>query len=261
MFRGKPHAFVSLQRQYSSLFGMYFSNQSVQGLAHLRSLSLFLAFYHLLLQRHQLLGARGVNGNAAVKVGLGGAHLDGNAEALQHLSAALAHDVQADNLLFGASDDELVIGGALLLRVHHGVVHGREARLVDLDVLLAVLLDCLRLRQADAAYLGVSEDDGGDVAVVELGRLEFCRSEKSMRELSASGDGNGRQLDLAGHVAEGENVIDAAVLIVVDDDEAVLVQLDAGLLQADAAGLGCSAHSQISSSTSDTELSFPLSSL
>lgn len=100
-----------------------------------------------------------MNGNAVVKVLLGGAHPDGDAKALEHLAAANAHDVQADDLLLGAGGDDLVVGRSLVLGLHHSVVHGREARLVNLDVVLAVVLNSLGLGHADAADLRVSEDD------------------------------------------------------------------------------------------------------
>jgi hypothetical protein len=183
-----------------------------------------------------------MNGDAAVKVGLGGAHLDGNAEALQHLAAALSHDVQADDLLLGASDDKLVVGGALILRLHHGVVHGREARLVYLDIVATVTLDGLGLRQADAANLGMGEDDRGNVVVADLGRRELRRAEQALGQTTAGGNGDGRQLDLASDVAKGVDIVDAAVLELVDLDVATVVELDASLLQSDASRLRRAAH-------------------
>lgn len=90
-----------------------------------------------------------MDSDTGVKILLGGTHLHGDTETLQHLAGAETHDVQTDDLLLGASADELVLCGALLLGVHHRVVHGREVGRVDLEVLLAVLLLGFGLGQAD----------------------------------------------------------------------------------------------------------------
>lgn len=123
-----------------------------------------------------------------IKVRLGRAHLDGDAKALQHLGAAEANDVQADDALVLALADELV--GCRPLVLEHGVVHGREGGLVHLDVCVAVLLARLGLGETDGADLGVREYDGGDVAVVELGGGEFGAAEETVGEAAAGGDGN-----------------------------------------------------------------------
>ncbi|PMB66771.1 Elongation factor 1-gamma 1 [Beauveria bassiana] len=186
---------------------------------------------------NQLLGARRVNGDAAVKVGLCGAHLDGDAKTLEHLAAAETQDVQADNLFLGAGGDELVAGRALVFLLHHGVVHGREARLVDLDIVLAVLFNGLRLAEANAADLGVGKDDRGDVVVVELGGGELLAAKQAVREFAASGNGNGGQLDFACGVAKGVDIVDAAVLVLVHLNVARVVELDASFFQTDTASL------------------------
>jgi len=80
-----------------------------------------------LLHGDQLLSRGRVNGNTAVKVGLGGTHFDSNTEALEDLVTALAKDVQTNNSLVRAFADKLVGGGTLVFRLHHGVVHGSEA--------------------------------------------------------------------------------------------------------------------------------------
>ncbi|KAH6610290.1 Elongation factor 1-gamma 1 [Trichoderma cornu-damae] len=185
-----------------------------------------------------LFGARRVDSDAVVKVFLGCAHLDGNAKALQHLAASLAHDVQPNDPLFGAGDDQLVVGGALGLRVHHGVVQGGKGRLVDLDVVPAVLFHGLRLREADGADLGMRKHDGWDVFVAELQGRELGGAEEPVREAAPGSNGDGRQLDLAGDVAERVDVVGAGVLVVVHDDVSLVVELDAGFLQADAARQG-----------------------
>ncbi len=190
-------------------------------------------------KRDEFLGTCGVNGNAGIEVLLGGAHLDGDAEALQHLAGPEAHDVQADDLLVGAVADDLVLGGALVGGVHHGVVHGGEVGGVDLEVLAAVLVDGLGLRQADGADLGVGEDDAGDVGVVEARVGEDGGGAvEALGKAAASGDGDGGQLCLAADVAEREDVVDRGVLELVDDDVALVVELHAGLLEAEVVCLG-----------------------
>jgi len=99
-----------------------------------------------------------VNGNTAVKVSLGSTHLDGNTEALQDLITALAKDMQTNDSLVGALTDELVGSGTLVFGLHHGVVHGSEARRVDLDR-VTELFAGLGLGQTDAADSGMGEDD------------------------------------------------------------------------------------------------------
>lgn len=180
-----------------------------------------------------------MDGDAGVEVLLGGAHLEGDAEALEHLAGAEAHDVEADDLLVGPLADDLVLGGRLVLGVHHGVVHGGEVGRVDLEAVAAVLLDGLGLREADGADLGVGEDDARDARVVEARVGEEGRGPvQALGEAAAGGDGDGRQLRLAADVAEGEDVVDRGVLEVVDDDVALAVDLDAGALEAEGVGLG-----------------------
>lgn len=196
-----------------------------------------------LFQSNQLLSTRGVNGNTAIKVGLGSSHLDGNTETLKHLTTANTHDVKTDDLLLGAGGNELVVGRALLVGLHHGVVHGSETGLVYLDAVLAILLDGLGLSQTNAADFGVGENDRGDVVVVELEGGEFRSAEQAMRQTTTSGDGDGGQFDLASDITEGEDVVDAGVLVFVGDDVALVVYLDAGLFQANVLGGGCATNS------------------
>lgn len=196
-----------------------------------------------LFQSNQLLSTRGVNGNTAVKVGLGSSHLDGNTETLKHLTTADTHDVQTDDLLLGARGNELVVGRALLVGLHHGVEHGSEAGLVHLDAVLAVLLDGLGLGQADAADFGVGENNRGDVVVVKLEGGEFRSSKQTMGQTTTSSDGDGRQFNLTSDITEGEDIVDAGVLVFVGDDVTLVVDLDAGLFQTNATSGGCATNS------------------
>ncbi|KAI6757627.1 hypothetical protein HG531_003452 [Fusarium graminearum] len=163
-----------------------------------------------------------MNGNAAVKVGLCGTHLDSDAKALQHLTAANSHNVQTNNLLLGASCNKLV---------------------VDLDVVLAVLLDSLGLCQANAADLGVREYNGGDVAVVELKGGKLGTAEQTMRETASSSNGNGCQFNLSGNVAKSVDAVDVGVLVFIDNNVSRLGKLNSSLLQTDPLGLRGSADS------------------
>ncbi len=62
------------------------------------------------------------------------------------------------------------------------------------------------------------EHDRGDVLVVEMRVLEFGPAEEAVCEFAACGDGDGGELDFAAYVAEGVDVIDVGVLVIVCDD-------------------------------------------
>lgn len=108
---------------------------------------------------NQLLSAGGVDGDNRIEILLRGTHLNGDTETLQNLGAVLAENVQAYNLLLLAGAHQLVLGGALVLGLHHRVVHGGELALVDFDVLVAKLLTGFGLGETNGADLGVREDD------------------------------------------------------------------------------------------------------
>ena len=79
----------------------------------------------------------------------------------------------------------------------------------------------------------VREDDGGDVIVALLLVLELLGPEEAVRQLAGSRDSYRGQQSLARDVAERGNTRDAGLLVLVDNDVALLVQLDAELLQAE----------------------------
>ena len=94
--------------------------------------------------------------HAVVKVRLGGAHLDGHPEALEHLVAAPSHHVETHHLLLLPSADQL--HHRLRLPGGHGVIQRRELGLVDLQILLAELLRGFLLSETncpDLKILGV----------------------------------------------------------------------------------------------------------
>ena len=99
-----------------------------------------------------------MNSNRIVQILLRRAHLDGDAEALHDLVRAQADDVDADDALLGARADHLVHRRLLELLGQHREVERAEGRLVDLDVLVAVLLACLGLRQPDRNDRWVADD-------------------------------------------------------------------------------------------------------
>jgi hypothetical protein len=185
---------------------------------------------------HQLLSRGRVNGNTAVKVSLGSTHLDGNTEALQDFITALAKNVQTNDLLVGTLADKLVGGGTLVFGLHHGVVHGSEARGVDLDG-VTELLASLGLSETDTADSGVGEDDRGDVGVVEVGIL--LATKETVTETTASGDGNGGQLGTGvADITQSVDAVNVGVLVLVDLDVVLVVKLNAGALQIELLNLG-----------------------
>lgn len=129
--------------------------------------------------------------------------------------------------------DDLVARWRLILRFHHRIVHRREIRLVHLDILFAELLYSLRFRHANAADLRVREHDRRDVRVIELRVLELRPAEEPVPERAAGGDGHRCQFDFAAYVAEGVDVLDGRVLVVVRNDVALFVLRDAGFVEAE----------------------------
>lgn len=74
----------------------------------------------------------------------------------------------------------------------------------------------------------MGEDDGGNVGVVEFRVGELGATEEAIGQFAAGGDGDGGELDFAADVAEGEDGVDVGGLVVVRDDLAAGVLLDAG---------------------------------
>lgn len=135
-------------------------------------------------QSDQLLGTGGMESNRAVKISLGGSHLDGNSETLEHLIATLSDNVDTDNLLLGACADKLE-GRGSLVRLH-GIVHAREFGHIHVQVLGTVLLLGLLLSQTNRSGSRVRENDRGDVSVIQLRVLELLGSEKAIRQTTTS---------------------------------------------------------------------------
>lgn len=81
-------------------------------------------------KRALTLSRRWVNSDSVVQILLRRAHFQRNREALDDLVAAETDDVNADDLLLWAGDDELVDGWLLLFFLDHGEVEGAEGRFV-----------------------------------------------------------------------------------------------------------------------------------
>ena len=186
-----------------------------------------------------------MNCHTAVKILLGRSHLHRHPESLHHLIDTLAQDVQADYLLLWPGTHNLKLRRLLLLLLWREDVkeHVTELRMIDFYILLAVLLYSLRFGEAGGADLGVCEDDGGDLVVLEPVVFELGRPEEAVAEFAAGGDSDGRQLSLACHVAEGIDAWDGRVLVFVDDDVASVLELEVRLqvLEAHPPGLRASA--------------------
>lgn len=134
--------------------------------------------------------------------------------------------------------NDLIARRALVLRIHHGVIHRRETRLIYLHIRLPELLHRLRLREADAPDFRMREHHRGDVRVIEFRVLVLRSTEKPIPELAARGDGDGREFNLPAHVAQGVDVFDRGVLVVIGYNLASLVLLDAGFVEAEVFDFG-----------------------
>mmetsp|Transcript_22281 Transcript_22281/g.75330 ORF Transcript_22281/g.75330 Transcript_22281/m.75330 type:complete len:367 (-) Transcript_22281:539-1639(-) len=187
-------------------------------------------------QRDELLGSRRVDRDARVEVGLCRAHLHGHAKALEHLVGGHADDVEPNNLFLLAEADDLHrrLGLRRRLDGHRAVPEVDKRRLVDLDVLVAVLGARLGLGQADDADRRVREDDGRDERVVRLGRR--LAVEEAVSQAPASRNGHGRQLDEPAHVAQRVHARLRRVLVLVDNDVALAVRRDLGVLERERLG-------------------------
>ncbi len=166
-----------------------------------------------------------MNGDAVVKVALGGAHLDGNGKSLQHLIRADADRVKTDDLLLddsgvrsrGLKVADKLHGGASLSG-GHGVVHVVEARGVDADVIRAETLTGLVLSETNSADGRVTEDDGGDEVVVEVIVWIGLGVVESLHETPSCSDGDGSEEVMASDVAESKDVRVGGLLQSVGDD-------------------------------------------
>src|SRR6476469_83236 len=149
-----------------------------------------------------------MNRHGVVEVALGRAHLHRYGETLQQLIAAAADDVDADDFLVAAGDDEFY--GHLLFACGERVVHRRECRLINLHLSRAIGAHRLRLSKAYGADRRMTEDDGRDVAIGEVAALWSI--EDAIRKPAAGCDRDRRQRSAAGDIADGINTRYAGLL-------------------------------------------------
>ncbi len=171
--------------------------------------------------------------NTGIEILFRGPHFHRHPESLQHLRAALAHDMQTHHFLLISRANDLVVRLVLLRWVHHGVIHSRETGLVDFDLRIAKRFARLGLCHSDRSYLGVGENDGGDVVVFESGGGELSATEEPVGQVTPRGDGYGRELGFPAHVPERVDVLHIGVLVVVRDNMTTFALFDLGLVQAE----------------------------
>ena len=104
---------------------------------------------------HKFLAGGRMDRHTVVKVCLGGAHLDGHPEPLEHLVTAAADHVKADHPLLWALADQL--HHCLRLPGGHRVIQRSELGLVHSHIITPKLLSRFFLRQTDTSDL----KDGG----------------------------------------------------------------------------------------------------
>jgi len=178
-----------------------------------------------------------VDGDGAIEIDFASPHFYSDGETLDDLVGALTNDVEAHNSFFGTLDDELEGGGLLVVFLDHAEVEGLEGSFVNLYS-IPVLLSSLWLGQAYGPHGRVGEDDGSDIVVAELVILEFGRAKQTVGKPSSSSDGDGGQEPLAGNVSDRRYTGNAGVLVLVDDDVALLGGLDANIFQTEVLGIG-----------------------
>mmetsp|Transcript_8523 Transcript_8523/g.24541 ORF Transcript_8523/g.24541 Transcript_8523/m.24541 type:complete len:318 (+) Transcript_8523:107-1060(+) len=181
----------------------------------------------------KLFGCGWVNGDRGVKVGLGGSHLHGDAESLEHLIGAHSDHVQSDDHLFFAGADQLHRSLWLVIGLHlpWSVVQVGEFGAVDLDVVLAVLGNGLVLAESDGADWRGRKHDRWDEVVRDLGVLVLFRTEQTIGQTTAGGDGGWGELHLSDDVTKSKHSVDVGFGVIVDFDVPALLLLHSKPLQ------------------------------
>ena len=158
-----------------------------------------LVYISLLVKTSQYVanGTHRVNGNSAVKVLLGCAHLDRYAKSLSHLPNTITEDMQADDLLVRQDSHQFELGRVLFLLFRretillseegrsqppritgdlHIVIHGRKLCVVDLDFVLAIFLNGLWLCQPRGTDFWVREHHRWNQIVVQERLFQLWRT-------------------------------------------------------------------------------------
>lgn len=87
------------------------------------------------------------------------------------------------------------------------------------------------------------EDDGRDVLVREVVVLVLGTAKETVTQATASSDGDGGEEGLALDVTNGVDAVDVGVLVLVDNDVALLVNVDTDLVEANAGNVRVTANS------------------
>ena len=182
----------------------------------------------------ELFRRRRVHRHGGVEIGLGRAGLHGDADELDHLARAFADDVAADHAVGRGVDHELHQHAARIARQRR--LERPEVRLVDVDA--GEALARLGLGEPDDADLRLGEHRGRNVDVVDGGRPS---AEQRIGDRVAFANGDGRQIDPVGDVADREDVRDRGARIAVDGDAAIVGDGDAGVLDAEIGDVGLAA--------------------
>ena len=139
--------------------------------------------------------------------------------------------MRADNLIRGGVHDEL--HERLLNPAREGYLHrGERARV---DVAGHALRHGLLLGHAHGGHGGLAENRGWDVFVVGLGGLA---QHHGVLERHALHQRHGGEVNPVGHVAHGVDRRHGCLGVLVHDDGALGVELDANLLQAEVRAVG-----------------------
>ena len=183
---------------------------------------------------HQRLGEGRVRVDAEGKVLRGRAHLDGEHALGDEFARAVPDDAHAQHALGGGVNDELRETVSAVEGQRAAARAPRELRHGDFDAF------GLRLSFGKAAPrdLGVGEDDGGDDGFVRAARFagdDFHGGAGLARGLV-------REHHAARDVANGVDGWVAGLLLVVDDEEALFVELGLGVFEAEVVAVRRAAH-------------------
>ncbi len=148
-----------------------------------------------------------------------------------HVAGAVADDVGAEDLAVLGVDDEL--DQAVFVVVDGRAADPAELLLADLDVVARLLRR--RLGQADAGDLRVAEGGAGDQVLVD--RVGLGAGRVLDRDDALLGGLVGERLGVD-QVADRVDLRVRGPLVLVDLDLAVLLELDPGLVEAQALDVG-----------------------
>ena len=151
-----------------------------------------------------------------------------------HVAGAVADDVGAEDLAVLGVDDEL--DQAVFVVVDGRAADAAELQLADLDVVPGLLRR--RLGEADAGDLRVAEGGAGDEVLVD--RVGLGAGGVLDRDDALLGGLVGERLGVD-QVADRVDLRVRGAAVLVDLDLAVLLQLDPGLLEAEALDVGAAA--------------------